>query len=126
MKKQLFRLTSLALIMVFLFAFSANTFAQHRDRREHARLIKRSFIEHDGYCDVRVKGHHYFYRDGYFYDREPEGYVKVVAPFGARISILPRGYEVVRFHRHKYFRFGGIFYQFLPRERVYVVVQSPF
>ena len=126
MKKQLFRSAGLALLMVFLFAFNANTYAQHRDRRENARAYKRGVIEHNEYRDIVVKDRHYFYRGGYFYDRRPEGYVKVVAPFGARISILPRGYEVIRVHRHKYFRFGGIFYQFLPREKVYVVVQAPF
>ncbi len=114
-------------ITAFLFMLPSNTNAQDRevhrervkDRRE--RVVKRN-IE---YKDIVVEKRHYFYREGYFYDRGPKGYVKVVAPIGARITLLPHGYKIVRIHRLRYYLFGGVYYRFYPREKVYVVVKAP-
>jgi len=114
-------------LTAFLFMLPSNTNAQDRevhrervkDRRE--RIVKRN-IE---YKEVVVKKRHYFYREGYFYDRGSKGYVKVVAPIGARITLLPHGYKIVRVHRLRYYLFGGVYYRFYPREKVYVVVKAP-
>lgn len=110
------------MIIALIFAVPANTSAQVR---RHV-VKKEVVVKHDkGYKEVVVKEKHYFYRDGYFYDMRHEGYVKIAAPIGARITILPRGYKIVRMHRVKYFLFGGIYYRYLPHERVYVVVKEP-
>jgi hypothetical protein len=90
-----------------------------KDRRE--RIVRRN-VE---YREVIVKKRHYFYREGYYYNRGPKGYVKIVAPIGARITLLPHGYKIVRFHRVKYYVFGDVYYRFYPREKVYVVVKAP-
>ena len=112
-----------AVLLVLPSSASAQNRKYHRervkDRRE--RIVKRN-VE---YREVVVKKKHYFYCEGYFYDRGPKGYVKVVAPIGARIALLPHGYKIVRFHRIKYYVFGGVYYRFYPREKVYIVVKTP-
>jgi len=114
-------------ISAFLFILPSNTNAQNRgihrervkDRRE--RIVKRNIV----YKEVVVKKNRYFYREGCFYNKGPRGYVRVVAPIGARITSLPHGYKIVRVHRVKYYVFGGVYYRFYPRGKIYVVVKTP-
>jgi len=128
MKNKINNLITVTIFMAaLLFILPSNTNAQEReyhrgkvkDRRE--RIVKRN-VE---YKEVIVKKRHYFFREGYFYERGRKGYVKVVAPIGARITLLPHGYKIVRVHRVKYYVFGGVYYRFYPREKVYVVVKTP-
>jgi hypothetical protein len=100
---------------------------EHHDRHDmnHGRK-ERVVVRHDDYREVIVNDRHVFYRGGAFYDRGPNGYVVVTAPIGARINVLPVGYKVIRHHRARFYVFGGIYYKFIPRERVYVVVNAPF
>ena len=125
MNKKIFSVTSFSLIAVFLFAMAVSTSAQHRDDRQRDKEKKKEVVRHDDYRDVSVRDRHYFYREGYYYDKRPSGYVKVPAPIGARISVLPHGYRVVRIHKVKYYVFGGIYYKFFPRENVYEVIEVP-
>jgi hypothetical protein len=100
---------------------------EHRDHRDRDHGRRERVVEHhDNYRDVVVRDRHFFYRGGVFYDRGPRGYVVVTAPIGARVDVLPRGYRIIRHNRLRYYLFGGIYYRFLPRERVYVVVNAPF
>lgn len=119
MKAELFKIsTTVLFVFILLFTMNVNIEAQHR-----RVVIKRD--RHGDYREIIVKDRHYFYRDGYFYDRGPGGYIRITAPFGARIAFLPRGYEIVKIRRENYYLFGGIYYRYLPRERVYVVVERP-
>ena len=128
MKKQINNLiAALLFLSALLLALPGSANAQSKeyygkrvkDRKE--KIVKRNLE----YREVIVKKRHYFYREGYFYDGGPKGYVKVIAPIGARITLLPHGYKIVRFHRIKYYSFGGVYYRFYPREKVYVVVKAP-
>lgn len=126
MKAKLIRLSTLCLFAaVVFFSLNVNVEAQHRrdDRRAEQREIRRN--DDRNYREVIVRDRHYFYRDGYFYDRGPRGYVRIGAPIGARIVFLPRGYEIVRVGRARFYVFGGVYYNYLPREKVYVVVERP-
>lgn len=132
MKNKLFKANIVVFtIAIILFAFFININAQvnghrHRDVNKNLKVKKEVVIKRDvAYKEIIVKDKHFFYRDGCFYDRRPEGYVKVIAPIGARVTFLPHGYKIVRFHQIRYFVFGGIYYQFLPRERLFVVVKAP-
>ncbi|HEX2867039.1 MAG TPA: DUF6515 family protein [Ignavibacteriales bacterium] len=118
MKTKLFKFNIMVLfVFTILFIMNVNVEAQHR----------RVVIKHDRgtYREVVVKDRHYFYRDGYFFDRGPRGYTRVVAPIGARVVFLPRGYEIVRIGRERYYVFGGVYYRYLPREKVYIIVERP-
>jgi len=99
----------------------------HHDRHDmnHGRKEK-VIVRHDDYREVIVDDRHVFYRGGAFYDRGPNGYVVVTAPVGARIDVLPVGYKVIRHNRAKFYVFRGIYYKFIPREKIYVVVNAPF
>ena len=126
MKKKLFGFGSFSLIaaiLVLILAVNVNAQERSRKRVVHKKEV---VVKHNvEYRDIVVKKRHYFYREGYFYDKRPEGYVKVEAPIGAEITLLPRGYKVVRVHRVRYYLFGGIYYKFLPHRKVYVVVKAP-
>ena len=132
MKKKKFETSKVSFtIAILFFVFLVNINAQenvhrHRDVNKNFKVKKEVVIKRDvTYKDIIVKDKHFYYRNGYFYDRRPEGYVKVIAPIGARITFLPHGYKIVRLRKIKYFVFGGVYYRFLPRERVFVVVKAP-
>lgn len=113
------------LIAALLITLSVNLNAQERVHK-NVKVKKEVVVKHNNeYREIVVKDRHCFYRGGYFYDRGSNGYVKITAPMGARINILPRGYKVVRVHRLRYYLFGDVYYRFLPREKVYVVVEAP-
>lgn len=131
MKKKLTGLCGFSLLAVALvLLIASNINAQERERREKTRkkvvhrkeVVVRHKVE---YRDIIVKKRHYFYREGYFYDRRPEGYVKVEAPIGASITVLPVGYKAIKVHRIRYYVFGGIYYKYYPKRKVYVVVRAP-
>ena len=118
----------LAIVLIVILATNIN--AQEKERRERGGkkvVTKKEVVvkRHNEYREVVVKDRHYFYREGYFYDRRPQGYVKIEAPIGAEITLLPAGYKVVRVHRVRYYLFGGIYYKFYPKRKVYVVVNAP-
>jgi hypothetical protein len=118
----------LTIVLIVILAININ--AQEKERRERGRkkvVTKKEVVigRHIGYREVVVKDRHYFYRGGYFYDKRPEGYVKIEAPIGAEIALLPAGYKVIRVHRVRYYLFGGIYYKFYPKRKVYVVVNAP-
>ncbi len=132
MKKRLDAVSGFSLIVfILLLAISANINAQERDRKERAKRHEKTKKEvvvkrnNDEYRDVAVKDRHYFYREGYFYDKRPEGYVRIEAPIGASITILPAGYKIVRVRKIRYYLFGGIYYKYLPRKKMYAVVKAP-
>jgi Family of unknown function (DUF6515) len=117
--KKLFSVSCFSFIVVILmFVLTANINAQ--------QVKKEIIVKKNGnYKEIIVKNRHYFYREGYFYENGPKGYVKVVAPIDARITLLPMGYKVVRVHRVRYYLFDGVYYRYFPHEKVYVVVAAP-
>ena len=128
MKNRINNLITVTIFMAaLLFILPSNTNAQEREyRRGKVKDRRERIVKHNvEYKEVIVKKRHYFFREGYFYERGRKGYVKVVAPIGARITLLPHGYKIVRVHRVKYYVFGGVYYRFYPREKVYVVVKTP-
>lgn len=46
-------------------------------------------------------------------------------PFGARLPFLPYGFWSFRIGPALYFYGGGVYYQYVPSERMYVVVPRP-
>jgi len=90
--------------------------------RVNERVVVRQPVQ---YREVIVHNRHYFYRGGAFYERGPNGYITIAAPIGARIDVLPAGCRIVHVKRMRYYFFGGVYYRFIPRERVYCVVERP-
>jgi len=126
MKNNLFKLSGFSFIVaVLLLVLTVNINAQGHDQKGHGKQKKNDVVRKDNYRDVSVKDKHYYYREGYFYDKRADGYSKIDAPIDARITELPHGYKTMHYHKAKYYSFGGIYYKFSPSERVYVVVRAP-
>ena len=124
MKNKLFKLSGFSFIVaILLLVLTVNINAQYHKGQEKQK--KSNVVGKDNYRDVSVKDKHYFYREGYFYDKRADGYSKIDAPIDARITMLPHGYKTMRYHKAKYYSFGGIYYKFSPSEKVYVVVRAP-
>jgi len=146
MKKKIIKMSSvILLVFAFVIALANNSNAQdrkvivrhhnkrevvvkHNDKRD--AVVKHNdgrvvVIHNNRYSEVVVNRRTCYYREGYFYDRRPDGVVKIEAPIGARVTVIPSGYKVIRLHRVRYYVFAGVYYRFLPSSRIYVVVKAP-
>lgn len=109
---------------VSLLIITSNNSAQDRRiPRERRRIVVKT---HNNYDEIIVKEKHYYFRHGVFYEKGTKGYVVVTAPVGARIAVLPSGYRIIHRRRVTFYLYGGVYYQFIPREKIYVVVRKPF
>jgi hypothetical protein len=68
-------------------------------------------------------GLEYFYNDGYFYRRVPQGYMIVDAPAGVVISSLPVGVRIVVYNGKHFYYYNETYY--LRAQTGYVVVDDP-
>ena len=113
------------IFLSFLFLTEANA----QVRREHREVERRRIVrvQHlpPHHETIVVHKRNYFYHNGYFYRREPRGYTIIGAPVGARIRVLPVGYTIVKFGGLSYYYLNGTYYNYIPSERVYVVVANP-
>jgi len=146
MKKRIIRLCSVILLasaFVLASAITSNAqdrkvIARHHNKREvvvkhndrHNVVVKHNdgrevVIHNNRYSEVVVNRRTCYYREGYFYDRRHDGVVKIEAPIGARVTVIPTGYKVIRLHRVRYYVFAGVYYRFIPSSGIYVVVKAP-
>lgn len=72
---------------------------------------------------IIVGTQHLFFRNGAFYHKGPAGYVKVPAPEGAVIPVLPPGYGIKIVDNVKYYYFNGAYYVRVPNG--YMAVAPP-
>jgi hypothetical protein len=108
-------------LMVFWAWGSVQSHADDQwSRKRHPAQVR---VQKKAYRPVVVKGHRYFYRQGFFYRHGPRGYVRERAPIGAAIVSLPFGFRTVGIGGGLYFEFGGTYYRRMPQG--YVVVAPP-
>ena len=112
------------IIILVLFAAKSNAQARRGHPAVRRNVVR---VEHlpGHYETVVVHKNKYFYNNGFFYKRGPRGYAIIHPPIGARIRILPRGYTIVKFGGLSYFYINGAYYNYIPTEKVYVVVDKP-
>ncbi len=113
-------------VAMFMFVFTALTGAQtKREERIHRRAERVVVKTPVRYNEVIVKDRHYYFRSGAFYERRANVYAVVPAPIGAKITILPAGYRIIHLHRKRFYFFAGVYYKYIPREKVFVVIEKP-
>ncbi len=121
----------LLVILSVLFIAEANAQDRKTERRSEvrARVERRNLTkvqrEPQRYESIIVGKKNYFYNGGFYYRRGPRGYVRIGAPLGARIRVLPVGYLTMRLGPLSYYYYNGIYYNYLPSDNVYVVVDKP-
>lgn len=108
---------------ILLLNICSSSFAQERRVPREKRRVE--VKTHNNCNEIIVKERHYFFRSGIFYEKGSKGYIGVTAPVGARINVLPLGYKIIRRKRATFYFFGGAYYRFIPREKIYVVVEKP-
>jgi Family of unknown function (DUF6515) len=120
------RLILILLMTIFMsFSFLNETNAQvRRVRVIHRRPVRIEQLP-PHYVNVVVGPRRFFYNRGIFYRRTRRGYTVVTAPIGARIGVLPVGFVRLRIGGAYYFYFNGVYYNYIPQDRVYVVVEKP-
>jgi hypothetical protein len=111
---------------LLIFSFASASYAQRKGEK-HAHVKRRTTVvrlpgEHQR---IVVHNHSYYFHQGVFYRKGPRGYVITLAPIGARIRFLPRGYITLHFGAIPYFYYYGTYYRYYPEEKVYVVVENP-
>ena len=67
----------------------------------------------------------FFYHGGHFYHHHNNGYIRVRPPIGLRLDILPDGYSRVYFGGMPYYYYDDTYYDYVPAEKVYIVVDKP-
>lgn len=72
---------------------------------------------------ISHRGKSYYYSAGRFYRPGNGGYITIVAPFGAVVPALPRGYVSFGIGISRYFYFEGIYYRHV--DDGYEVVKKP-
>lgn len=65
----------------------------------------------------------FFFLDGIFYKKEPNGYIVTPAPIGARVPALPPATVRVNIDGRPYYTYSGVYYQQVPEG--YIVVKQP-
>ncbi|HZL79420.1 MAG TPA: DUF6515 family protein [Candidatus Limnocylindrales bacterium] len=78
----------------------------------------------DGYRRFDVRGRHFFYFGGVYYDDGPSGYVVCAPPLDADIPDLPPGTETIQVGNTVYYYAAGAFYVQQP-DGSFVVVAAP-
>lgn len=76
-----------------------------------------------GHINVVHGGDRYYFGNGFWYHREPRGYIAVVPPFGLRVHVLPWGYRAVLVGGLTYYVLNDIWYQQIGPD--YVVIAPP-
>jgi Family of unknown function (DUF6515) len=126
-RRRRYRRIILIILLGLLTSFTFFTETNAQARRMHAEHRRAVRIAHlpPHYTNIVVGPRRYFYNGGIFYRRTRAGYAIVTAPIGARIAALPVGFVRLRIGRADYFYFNGVYYNYIPEDRVYVVVEKP-
>jgi len=78
------------------------------------------------YHPIYVSGLPYYYYSGYFYRPYSDSYwVRVVAPIGARVGVLPTGYISFGYGGSTYYYLNATWFLYDRPAREYVVVEPP-
>lgn len=105
---------------------SAHVFARTHKVVEHPKTYHKTVVKlPDNHARITVSGHPYYFCNGVFYKKAPQGYIVIKTPVGARVKTLPRGYKIVRVDGKKYYLHQGIYFEFDPVRHIYVVVGTP-
>lgn len=64
-----------------------------------------------GGISIVFGGDRYYYGDGIFYRRKPEGYFVVVPPYGAVVRTIPPGWSRVMIAGEFYYVYNGVYYR---------------
>ncbi|HTY08072.1 MAG TPA: DUF6515 family protein, partial [Candidatus Edwardsbacteria bacterium] len=94
----------------------------HRDHDNKVTVVPR--LPHE-YRSFKFHDDPFFFWGGHFYRRHPHGYIVARPPIGARIDFLPEGWTIVHFGLRPYYFWDGLYFDYLPSEKVYVVVEQP-
>lgn len=65
----------------------------------------------------------FFFLDGIFYKKKPDGYVITPAPIGARVAQLPPAVVMVNMNGRNVYTYSGVYYQQVPNG--YMVIEQP-
>ena len=65
----------------------------------------------------------FFFLDGIFYKKNPNGYVVTPAPIGVRVPALPPTAVIVNNNGRRVYSYSGVYYQQVPEG--YIVIQQP-
>ncbi|WP_193165578.1 DUF6515 family protein [Microbulbifer hainanensis] len=77
--------------------------------------------------EVQVQGRTYYYAGGYFYRAVDDGYLRVEAPLGATVALLPSGSSGFTIGAERYFVAGnGIFFRYSVGNSQFTVVTPPY
>ncbi len=127
MNKRSWKLATFILMVFAVFSIDAVmiTAQTRREVKEQRHKERVALKEHSSYRQIIVNKRTYFYREGIFYEKRNKNYFVITAPAGARITVLPRGYNIVRIKRVRYYVFNGIYYRYIPREKAYEVIERP-
>jgi len=68
-------------------------------------------------------GQEYYYDDGYFYRKSPDGFIIIDPPVGAVVRQLPRGYKIIVTSGRSYFYYNDTYY--LRTRGGYLVTDNP-
>ncbi|MDD5090166.1 MAG: DUF6515 family protein [Candidatus Wallbacteria bacterium] len=72
---------------------------------------------------IILNGILYYYHEGTFYCRRPEGLIMVQAPQGAMINALPKGYTRVIVNGQNFYRYGNTWFAYADSR--FLVVADP-
>lgn len=96
----------------------------HRNYRPNSYPFGRVVVRlPSGFFSIVIGGRDYFYRDGFYYRHEPNGYVIVPAPIGARVVQIPFDRQIVYINGEKYYYSNGVYYVYTTSG--YEVVPQP-
>ncbi|MEJ2637233.1 MAG: DUF6515 family protein [Calditrichia bacterium] len=111
---------------LIIFSLNSEIFAQKRVVKRAPRRHGKAIVKlPQNHTRIVVNKRPYYFHHGVFYRKGSHGYAIVRAPLGARIRALPFGYISLRIGELPFFYYYGTYYRYLPREKVYVVVENP-
>ncbi|MFI5355882.1 MAG: DUF6515 family protein [Opitutales bacterium] len=108
---------SFILPLTCMLALSALPARADRDRDDHRGRLPEGFVE------VRVGRDSFYECRGVFYRTGPHGYVRIAAPRGAVVRVLPARYSRIYVGGIVYYLAGGIYYTSMGNG--FVVVDPP-
>lgn len=99
---------------------SSETMIAVQSAPHHARDFRGAPV---GYQEVWVGRTKCFYHEGRFYRRTRRGFMRIDAPIGAIVSVLPHPHRAMVVGRVTYYSSGGTHYRRIPSG--YMVVAAP-
>lgn len=64
-----------------------------------------------GYIEISFSGTRYYFHGGYFYRRNPYGYIVVPAPVNVIVTSIPSGNHCIVIDGITYYTYDGVYYQ---------------